>query len=207
MRITKPRQGEPIRLVETKTGTRYRAVLTVGRHADGRRRQVTTTHSTLGEARDWVSETRLNVKRGVYNAPDRTDVDALCTAWASSKRDVRPVTLNTYESVLKPVRRRLGALKVQEVRRSDLETFVTCLSAEGGRHGLGVSHRTTSLTLQVLKSVFAYAVSEGVIQTSPAADVKAPRKRPEDHRQVTVWNEAQLDRFVEHADSDRWGAL
>ena len=206
MRITKPRDDEPIRLVANKSGVKYRAVVATGQHPDGRRRQETRTFDTLRDARDWVSETRLSVKRGTYTAPDRATVDAICTAWLESKRDVRAVTLNTYATVLKAVRARLGARKVQDVRRSDVEGFVSWLNTEGGRSGAGVSHRTVVLTLGTLRMVFAYAVAEGLIPASPVETVKPPRKRPQDERRITVWSTDELARFIGTADTDDWAA-
>jgi integrase len=131
----------------------------------------------------------------------------LCTAWEASKRDVRPVTLATYRTVLKVVKARLGAMKVQDVRRSDLDALVTWLDTEGGKGGRGVSHRTIVLTLGTVRQVFDYAVSEGMIPVNPALGVKAPRRRPEDQRPVTVWSLQDLARFVRRADADRWAAL
>jgi integrase len=206
MRITRPRDDEPIRLVKTRTGYRCRAVIATGQHPDGRRRQETRTFDTLREARDWVSETKLSVKRGTYTAPDRATVDAICTTWLDSKRDVRAVTLNTYATVLKAVRARLGARRVQDVRRSDVEEFVSWLSTDGGRAGQGVSHRTVVLTLGTLRMVFAYAVAEGLIPASPVETVKPPRKRPQDGRKITVWSTDELARFIGHADTDDWAA-
>lgn len=206
-RITHPREDEPIRLVTSRGGVRYRAVLSTGQHPDGRRRQETRTFDTLSEAREWVSETRLAVKRGAYRAPVRSTVSEVADAWLESKRDVREVTLNTYAVVLKSVRARLGAMQVSDVRRSHCDEFVSWLRNEGGRKGEGVSHRTVSLTLLVLKSVLDYAVTEGLLVANPASSVKPPRKRPQDHREPTIWTRAQLDAFVAQADQDAWAAL
>ena len=206
MRITQPRPNEPIRLIENKGGFKYRAVLATGTHPDGRRRQETRTFVSLTDARNWVSDTRLAVRRGTHNAPDKTTVDAICTAWLASKRDVRAVTLNTYATVLKSVRSRLGTRKVQDVRRSDVEAFVTWLSAEGGRTGKGVSHRTVVLTLGTLKMVFAYAVAEGLIAASPIETVRPPRKTPQEERDVVVWSPQEFRRFVAAADDDEMAA-
>lgn len=206
-RFTQPRDDEPIRRVDHGTKKfRYRAVVSTGQHPNGKRRQATRTFDTYGEAKDWVSETKLSVKRGTYTAPNRATVDAICTAWLDSKRDVRAVTINTYATVLKSVRSRLGARKVQDVRRSDIEEFVSWLSTEGGRTGVGVSHRTVVLTLGTLRMVFAYAVAEGLIPASPVETVKPPRKRPVDERKITVWSTDELARFISHADSDDWAA-
>jgi len=205
-RITRPRDNEPIRLVENKNGVKYRAVITIGQHPNGRRRQETRTFDTLSEARDWVSDTRLAVRRGTYHAPNRTTVNEVADAWLASKRDVRAVTWNSYQTVLKSARARLGVMQASELRRSHIDDFVTWLSTKGGRKGEGVSHRTISLTLQTLRAALDYAVVEGIIATNPAAVVKPPRRKPDDFRKVSIWNAEQLDRFVAHADKDRWAA-
>ncbi len=169
-RITRPQAHEPIRLVETNRGPRYRVGLTTGQYPDGKRRQETTTHPSLTDARKHVERTRSALQSGTYTAKDRTTVDAVCTLWLASKREVRPVTVNAYASALKSVRARLGAMSVQDVRRSHVEAFVTWLHTEGGQRGTGVSHRTTSLTLGTLRMVFSYAVAEGIITASPVDD-------------------------------------
>lgn len=207
-RVSQPRPGEPIRVVLSKHGPpRYRGVLTTGIHPDGRRRQTTTTHDTLTDARTWVSETRLAVRRGTFTAPDRRTVDDLLTAWEDSRRDIRPITLNTYKSVLRPVRARLGAMRVQDVHRSDVDGFVGWLIAEGGKSGKGVSHRTVSLTIGTMKQAWRYAVDEGMIPASPVEGVKPPRRRAEDERTVIVWTAEQLAAFTHHADRHEWAAL
>ncbi|AWB90862.1 hypothetical protein C3E78_00680 [Aeromicrobium chenweiae] len=206
MRVAKPKEGEPIRLVETRTGWRYRLVLDVGEREDGRRRQHTETLDTLTAARERVSEIRADVKRGTYNAPDRTTFEALCARWLESRRDVREITLNGYRTVLKPVRARMGSRKAQGLGRSDVEALVTWLATEAGRTGKGVSHRTIVFTLGAVRQVLAYGVSEGLLSVNVADGVRAPRKTRADVRTVTVWEPSDLLRFRATADTDDWAA-
>ena len=207
MRVSQPRPGEPIRVVRNKNGPpRYRAVVTTGMHPDGRRRQTTRTFPTLSTAREWVAETRLSVQRGTFTAPTRTTVSEFCDRWLASRHDIRPVTRNAYRSVLLSVRARLGHRPVQDLRPSDLNEFIRWLATEGGRAGTGVSHRTVSLTLMVVKQMLRAAVAEGLIPTSPAETVRAPRRRPQDDREVTIWTPDELARFIAAADLDPWAA-
>jgi len=172
----RPRPEEPIRLVGTKQGgSRYRVTVDVGARADGRRRQVTSTHTSLGAARASVDATRAAVRGGTYLGRDKTTVSALCDAWLTSKRDVRPVTANAYRNVLVAVRRRIGHLRIQDVRRSDVEALVTWATAEGSRGGLPLSHRTVCLMLGTFKQLCAYAVAEGLVASSPRDGQAAPQ--------------------------------
>ena len=172
-RITRPRDDEPIRLVTTKSGHRYRAVVNTGHHPDGKRRQETQTFDGIREARRWVDKTRTSVDSGTYVAPTRTTVDGLCDLWLASRHDVRPITRNCYRSVLLSVRSRLGHRPVQDIRPSHINEFVQWLATEGGKSGSGVSHRTIVLTLGTMKQMFRYAVAEGLVAWSPAQVVKA----------------------------------
>ncbi|UFU06990.1 tyrosine-type recombinase/integrase [Ruania halotolerans] len=207
MRISKPKPGEPIRLVTTKTGHRYRAVVDTGTRPDGTRRQATKTLRTLGEARDWVTDTRAAVNLGTYQAPDALTLDGLCTRWLASKRDVREITRRGYETVLKPVRGRMGHRKAQDLTRADIEGLVDWLASdEGGQRGKGVSRRTIVYTLQTLRQVLDHGVSEGLLRSNAAQHVKPPRKALGDTRVAEVWTRAEFLRFRDAADVDDWAA-
>lgn len=206
MRVARPKEGEPIRLVETRTGWRYRLVVDIGEREDGRRRQHTETVDTLTEARERIAEIRADVKRGTYNAPDRTTFDALSARWLDSRRDVREVTLNGYKTVLKPVRNRIGTRKAQALTRSDIEALVSWLASTAGRSGHGVSHRTIVFTLGAVRQVLAFGVAEGLLPTNVASGVRAPRKSRADVRAVTVWEPSDLLTFRTKADAHDWAA-
>ena len=206
MRVTKPRDDEPIRLVRTQTGIRYRAVIATGQHPDGRRRQETRTFDTLREAREWVSETKLAVKRGDYIARDTITFDGLCTRWLASKRDVREVTRSNYTNVLKPVRSRLGHRKAQDLRRSDMEALVEWLATDGGQRGKGLSRVSIVYTMGRVHQALAYGVAEGLFAVNMADGVKAPRRKHSDDRELAVWELDDLLQFKAHADTDEWAA-
>ena len=206
MRITRPRDDEPIRLVSTKTRPRYRAVISTGQHPDGRRRQETKTFDTLREARDWVSETRSAVKRGTHTSRDTLSFDGLCSRWLASKRDVREVTRSNYTNVLKPVRTRLGQRKAQDLRRSDMEALVEWLAADGGQRGKGLSRTSIVYTMGRVHQVLAYGVTEGLLPMNVSDGVKAPRKNHGDNREFIVWETGDLLRFRGVSDTDAWAA-
>jgi integrase len=206
MRVSRPRDGEPIRVVETRAGWRYRAVVDVGTGPDGRRKQETKTEGTLKAAREWITATRAAVAQGTYTTRDAVTFDGLCSRWLDSRRDVREVTRLGYIQVLKPVRARLGKRRAQDLRRADMESLVAWLQTEGGQRGKGLSHRSIVFTLGAVRQVLAHGVAEGLLPANVAVGVKAPRKQRGDARAAQVWEPPDLLRFREAADRDEWAA-
>ncbi len=206
MRISRPKEHEPIRLVETRGGYRYRCVVDAGDTPDGRRKQVTRTCATLTEAREWVAEVRSDVARGTYLTPDAETFDGLAGRWLKSRRDIRERTRLGYEQVLKPVRVRIGHRKAQELRRADVEALVSWMVTDGGQRGKGLAQRSIVYTLGAVSQVLAYGVAEGLLQANVAAGVKPPRRTRTDEREVAVWEPADLLAFRKVADADEWAA-
>lgn len=205
MRITKPRSGEPIRLLGTSTGEpKYRVVIDAGVKPDGRRRQVTRTFAKLADARRYVADTRSALARGTFLAPDRQTFNEVADRWLAAHREVREASHATDAQVLKYARNRMGERSVQTLSRSDFEGFVSWLQTEAGKKGTGVGHRSITLALQKVKAVLHYAMSEGLIPTNPAAFVKAPRRKISDSKAVVTWTEHELTAFKDTADLDEW---
>lgn len=204
-RITRPREDEPIRLVSTDTGHRYRVVVDVA-PPGAKRRQVTRTFRTLGEARDFVTETRENVKRGTFVAPSKVTLRDLSADWLRTRRDVRAITLRGYRTVLDPINDHIGDRHAQSLTRDDMEALVEWMLTEGGARGRGLSQRSVVYALGALRQVLAYGVSRGLLATNPAEGVRAPRRKRGDRRTTEVWEPAHLLAFRQVADSDEWAA-
>src|SRR4051794_18485066 len=134
MRISQPKADEPIRLVETKSGPRYRVVLDVA-PAGAPRRQVTRTFDSIKQARTYIHETRAGLASGTYTAPSAETVEELCLRYIASRTDVRDVTRQAYRNWLAPVLRYMGSRTVQSVTARDVEAMAAWLSREGGRRG------------------------------------------------------------------------
>ena len=205
MRVTTPRDGEPIRLIETSKGVRYRVVLDVA-PAGGRRRQVTRTFDTIREARGFVTETRASLARGSFTAPNRMTVRALAEAWLAERQaeseagGVREVTVNGYRSALHAVLMHVGDEPVQSLTPGDVRGLLRTLATEGGKWQRGLSHRSVVYALGTLRQVLAYGVEQDVLARNPAAGVKPPKAKAGDRREVVVWSPRELATFREHVD-------
>lgn len=205
MRITRPRADEPIRLIDTQRGPRYRVVLDVAPKG-APRKQVTKTLDSLREAREFINETRDRVSKGNYTVPSKVTVQELADDWLRSRRDIREVSVNGYRDVLGPVLDRIGDRTAQSITRPDVEALMEALETEGGRRRKPLSQRTLVYTLGALRQVFGFGVSAGVLTSNTAGEVKARRKRKGDRKPVAVWEPSDLRRFREHVDteSDEW---
>jgi len=205
MRVTAPREGEPIRLVQTKSGPRYRVTLDVARPGE-KRRQVTTTHPSLKAARQHVAETRAALGKGSYLAPSGETVDALCTRWLASRVDVRAVTREGYTRYLEPVRRHLGQRTVQSLTVADADALVAWLSASGAKQGGPLAPRSVRACMVALGQALDLAMREDAIGRNVARLAKRPRSRAVVGRDLEHWSPGELAAFVQAADAHPWAA-
>lgn len=199
-RILYPKADEPIRLIETNSGQyRYRVTLDVAPKG-AKRKQMTRTFDTLRDARAFVTATRDQINKGSFAAPSTVTVRLLAEDWLKSRRDIRAVSVMGYRSVLRPVLQRIGARPAQSITRTDVESVVEAL------RGQGLSQRTIVYTLGAVRQVFGYGVSTGVLVANPASDVKAPRRKKGDRKQVIPWEPADVETFRRDADADALAA-
>ncbi|WP_300389101.1 tyrosine recombinase XerC [uncultured Nocardioides sp.] len=206
MRVTKPRDGEPIRLVETERGVRYRVVLDTA-PPGARRRQVTRTFDTIREARDFVSETRTALMRGNFTAPSKLTVRALAEAWLADRQaeskspgGIREVSVNGYRSALHAVLLHIGDKPAQALTTADVRALVRALATEGGKWRRPLSHRSIVYALGTLRQVLDHGVESGVLAKNAASGVRPPKAKAGDRRRQVVWSPAELATFRAHVD-------
>ena len=205
MRIARPREGEPIRLVTTTRGHRYRVVLDVAPQG-APRRQITRTFDTLTKAREFVTATRAGISSGSYVAPSAETVKQLCSRWLASRRDIRPVTVEGYRNALAPALRCVGERKVQALSVSDIESLTSWLGREGGRRGQGLGPRSVRAALIALGQALDMAAREGTVTRNVVRLARRPRVRNRVGTDLEHWQPAKLIEFRKHADTDALAA-
>ncbi|MFT4264833.1 MAG: tyrosine-type recombinase/integrase [Nocardioides sp.] len=219
MRASKPRASEPIRLVQTKAGPRYRVVLDVSPKG-APRKQVTKTLDLLGEARQFVNETRDRLAKGSFTAPSKVTLRQLADAWLAEREaesqtpgGIREVSVNGYRSALHAPLMHMGEREVQTITPADVRALLRTLATEGGKWRRGLSHRSLVYALGAIRQVFAYGVENGVMATNPGATVKPPRQqhtKAANTRAPLRWSPEQLVQFRAfvdtYGDSERFAA-
>lgn len=202
-RKTRPEPG--VREVATKAGPRWRAVVDVAQPGE-RRKQQTRTFDDIDAANEWVRGARKEVENGTYKPPSVTTFRQLADQWLASRRDIREVSRNGYDQVLKCVHARIGDRPTRDLTREDLDQLVEWLKTSGGLRGKGLSQRSVVYTLGAVRQVLEHGVQTGALPSNVAAHVKAPRRRKGDRAAVTVWEPAELIAFRTVADADPWAA-
>lgn len=196
MKIAQPRDGEPIRLVIKQDGTpSYRVVLDGDPFPNGKRRQLRSTHRTLGDARTHVATHKTDRERGLLIAQTRQTFKEYAETWLAIRaRRVREVTSRSYASCLAHAYAAFGDKALARVTRADVEQVVERLSTAGR------SKRRASLVLFVLRSVFNDAVHDGLIGRNPAARVEAAGREA---KQREALSRADLGKLCQHFATDR----
>jgi integrase len=183
--------------------TRYRVVVDAGHHADGRRRQVTRTVDTIGEAKAFVSATRADVERGVYIATDTTTVRQACASFVANQAlRVREVPARSHESALGHAVEAFGDKRLQHLTRADVERLRDDMTRAGK------SGRTVGLTLMLLRSVLAEAQADGLVARNVATRVEGPSQAPKKREALSGDEVAKISAAAEcHRLSGCWLSL
>ena len=200
---TQPKPGEPIKLIETNSGWRYRARIDVGCRPDGTRQQQSRTFSTLTETRGWVASIKTDRSRGVLAPTSQITLNELADAWLRSMPDLKHTTIDDYAHHLKKVRARWGHRKAATLGRREIQDLVHELRTDGGKDGIGLGFDSVRKTRLALKLVLDYGVDIEAIPKNVATNVTVAKRRIDERANSTVWSPAQMNVFRQIADNHR----
>ena len=163
------------------------------------------TEAAAKSARD---EARRKARRGEYVDRSSITVAEYLGEWlAAHSLETKPKTLAGYRWLIdRYVVPRMGAMRLQAVRPSDVSTLYRELLDGGGRDGRPLSTRTVDAVHRVLRKALNDAVtSEQVLESNPVVRAKRPRSARVELEEL--WTAAQLGRFLEFAKSHRMSAF
>jgi integrase len=165
---------------------------------DGKRRQRTKGgFKTRREAQAFLTSSLSRLGDGSYTAPSRLTLgDYLVGEWLPAiEGTVRPSTLRRYELVVRlQILPRVGRLRLQSLSGGHLNG----LYRELEQAGLSVS--TRKITHAVLHRGLKDAVRWGKLARNPADMADPPAAS---RARVQAWTSTELNRFLDHAASDR----
>lgn len=166
------------------------------RDASGKRH--TANFDTASEADTYRQERLRERRRG--GTGDPTGGKLTVVQWWERWSATRQVTSSTrareqsiWACQIEP---RFGSIRLADLRRSDIAAWTASLSGE-------LAPATVTRCLVTVKKLLTDAVTEGLIATSPAATVKAPRQGRVERRFLTV---GELTR-LEQAMAPRWAVV
>ena len=202
--------SDTIKRVELKSGkVRYRFVVDAGADpATGKRRQLTRTFDTLREARAERARIIAETARGTFVQPRKLTVSEYLTEWLEgATRNVRESTRRNYSDALTPVHNRLGARKLQDLTKADIEALVTWMATSGrkrgGKAGTGLGPRSIRLTLGRLAAALDMAQAEGLVVRNVAKLVTPPSYVAAER---DTWSTAEVATFKTAAAEHRLNA-
>lgn len=161
-----------------------------------------------GEAKAARDEARRRARRGEYVDRNAVTVAEYLRQWLDAHSlETKPKTLAGYRWLCEHyVIPRIGGMRMQAVRPSDLSLLYRALLDSGGRAGRPLSRSTVDAVHAVLRKAFNDAVvSEQLLESSPV--VRAKRPRAVQVEAEPMWTPTQLARFLEFAKGHRLSAF
>jgi integrase len=170
------RRAEPISRRVAKNGAvSYTFRADVGIRADGGRDRKRFTFPTYAEARREFRRISTEVARGSYVRQLDVTVAEACDQWLAGRRGIRQVTLKGYRDDLKPVRERLGGMKLQTVTKNDGDQLVSWMLTEGRRDTRHYQPDSLSGRIAALIDEHPEGIAAAEIAAAfPGADVHTP---------------------------------
>nr|WP_237548772.1 site-specific integrase [Streptomyces sp. SID4950] len=191
---------------------RYRFVIDVGVHPNGKRRQLTVTKKDEDEARVAYGRILSQKAAGTLVLPTRITVAQWIEEWLKQKeRDVETTTIRTYGHALIHMVDILGPIKLQELTQEQVRDCIDMIVASGRRAGGSKGSRLAVSTVEGILGKFRECLAAAVVQrlrvTNPAEGVRVSladkkldrRERP----RVKPWSVQEVQKFVAKIPRDR----
>jgi integrase len=134
---------------------------------------------------------------------ERRTVSWLVRRYVEGRTDISLKARESYEWAIPHIEAGLGAIPLSQLDRADVAAWIDALAA-GGQ----LSRRSVQICRTVLRAALSDAVDEGLLARSPAARVALPRTvaKPAKTKDVTVWEVADVTRFLYATREHRWAA-
>lgn len=169
---------------------RYRIAYRKPDHSQGTKRGF----KRAKDAKDWAARIEISLNDNDYIDPasGSVTIDALAKTYLEGKEGtVKPTYKRDLESAWRVhVQPRWGSRAVSTIRRSEIQTWVSRLSA--GDEKQGVPGRSASVVIRaygLLKQILDMAVADRIIRKTPCVDISLPRKT---QKKRTYLDEAQV---------------
>jgi integrase len=173
------------------------------------RRRIRKTFPALSAAKAWRREAQLALDRGTLRAPSPMTLREVSEAWLGGVRDgsvrnrngeqYKPSAIRGYERCLRlRILPALGAKRLTDVQRRDVQAFVDRLLAEG------LDPSTIKNTLNPLQAIYRRAVQREEVAINPTSGLDIPRSQGRRDRVASPSEGAQLIACVPTEDRAVW---
>lgn len=192
-----------------KRGSKYVAVVDIGRDPDGKRQQRWYTAPTKRDAEAKLNDVLAKLQEGTFVAASRTTLGQYLThTWLPGiKGRLRPNSYAAYEQLARNhvLPSLIAGRPMQRITAPQLNAFYVALGEKRKPNGQPLSVRTIRYVHTMLHACYRDAVKWGYCQRNPAQDADPPKatRKPE----MRVWNGAQLARFNAALEGEPYGMI
>lgn len=128
--------------------------------------------------------------KGKFVNPHTMTFAELLEEWLEFKRhQIKPNTLDIYEKNVRKLTPRIGSLRLQEIKRADVEKLYRELSQNGSERSTELSANYVKLIGKSVRESLTWAVKRDYIAKNPAIDVPYPKnytKTPEPYSREEI---------------------
>jgi integrase len=198
--MARKRRGRGEGSIEELPSGKWRAVLSLGKGPDGKRRKLTETFDTKQKALAWMRQRQAEAAKGqLADAGLMTVGEWLDQRLADKKVSVEPNTYVFYERRVRlHLRPHIGHTRLAKLTDGHVRRLNTDLEAGG------VPQPEQRRVALVLRIALKAAVKAGKLNVSPAAKVAMPK---EQQKEVECLDAAQARRLLAAVRRDRLAAL
>lgn len=188
-----------------KRGNKWAVVVDVGRDGNGQRRQRWHSgFSTRRDAQEALTAILGQIQQGSYIEPSKQTLAQFMRQWlASIRASVGPSTWTGYRMLAEAhIIPTLGAIPVQHLTASRLNSFYADLLENGRRDGKGsLSPRTVRYAHATVHKALGDGVRMVLLARNVAEQATPPASRP--RQELRTWSAEELRCFLESVQDDR----
>lgn len=177
-----------------------------------RRRQSKRSFATKKEAQLALAELMTAHEQQAFVARTDITLEDYSVAWLEglSTQGRKPSTIQGYRTNLRNyILPNLGTSRLQDLRATDLDRLYAKLLKSGGLRGTPVSMSTVHHVHVQLGKMLNDAERKGLVVRNVARHADAPSQASSRNAapEMTIWTPIELQRFLEHAEQSRSGAM
>jgi integrase len=173
--------------------------------------KIRKTFPTQAEARAWRADASVELRKGRMRAPTRVTMREAAEAWVAGAKagsiynrsgdSYKPSAIRSYEAALNArILPDLGARKLSEISRADIQDLADRLVAEG------LDPSTVRNVLMPLRVIYRRAVARGEVAVNPTMTLELPAVRGRRDRIASPEEAAQLLAALPEQDRALWAA-
>ena len=157
-------------ITKTKSGS-YKARISLGASASGKRRVKTKSFPTLKLANEWLKKKEAEIRLGVYLDADTITIPEMASEILETKfkaHRIKPASYNREKQTIKLIEEsEIGYIPIQKITEDDLRDFCYYLART-------YSNSYISKFYQVLARVMTRSLKKGIIRIDPLTDIPRP---------------------------------